>query len=77
VQGVWFRESCRTEAVTRSVGGYVRNCDDGTVEAVFEGSVPAVEAMVAWCRSGSPHASVTSVVSTPETPIGEFAFRVR
>lgn len=77
VQGVWFRESCRTEAVARSVGGYVRNCDDGTVEAAFEGSLPAVEAMIAWCRSGPPHASVTSVVSTPETPIGESAFRVR
>jgi acylphosphatase len=77
VQGVWYRESCRTEAVARSVGGYVRNCDDGTVEAAFEGSLPAVEAMIAWCRSGPPHASVTSVVSTPETPIGESAFRVR
>lgn len=77
VQGVWFRESCRQEAVARSVGGWVRNCDDGSVQAVFEGSGGAVEAMIAWCRIGPPHASVTSVVSTEETPIGEVAFRVR
>jgi len=77
VQGVWFRESCRTEALARSVSGWVRNCDDGTVEAVFEGSPAAVEAMIAWCRLGPPHASVTSVVSTEETPIGEAGFRVR
>jgi acylphosphatase len=77
VQGVWFRESCRTEAVARSVAGWVRNCDDGTVEAVFEGSEPAVEAMIAWCRSGPTHASVISVESTAEVPIGESAFRVR
>jgi acylphosphatase len=77
VQGVWFRESCRQQALERSVGGWVRNCDDGTVEAVFEGSPAAVEAMVAWCRAGPPHASVTSVVSTEEAPIGEMAFRVR
>jgi acylphosphatase len=77
VQGVWYRESCRKEAVARSVGGWVRNCDDGTVEAVFEGSAAAVEAMIAWCRLGPPHASVTSVVSTVEAPIGETTFRVR
>jgi acylphosphatase len=77
VQGVWFRESCRKEAVSRSVGGWVRNCDDGTVEAAFEGSPPAIEAMIAWCRVGPPHASVTSVLSKEETPIGEVAFRVR
>ena len=77
VQGVWFRESCRTEAAARSVGGWVRNCEDSSVEAVFEGSPEAVEAMIAWCRLGPPHASVTSVVSTEETPAGEAAFRVR
>lgn len=77
VQGVWFRESCRNEAVARAVGGWVRNCDNGTVEAVFEGSPAAVEAMIAWCRLGPPHASVASVVSTAETPLGEVAFRVR
>lgn len=77
MQGVWFRESCRREAVSRSVGGWVRNCEDGTVEAAFEGSPAAVETMTAWCLLGPPHASVTSVVSTEEAPIGEAAFRVR
>jgi acylphosphatase len=77
VQGVWFRESCRTEAIARSVYGWVRNCEDGTVEAAFEGPAGAVEAMVAWCRIGPTHASVTSVLSTAEIPIGEAAFRIR
>jgi acylphosphatase len=63
--------------MARSVYGSVRNTDDGTVEAVFEGPAGAVEAMIAWCRVGPPHASVTSVLSTAETPIGEAAFRVR
>lgn len=77
VQGVWFRDACRREAVSRSVAGWVRNCDDGTVEAAFEGSPAAVEAMTAWCRTGPPHASVASVESTDEAPIGEVAFRIR
>jgi acylphosphatase len=77
VQGVWFRESCRTQALARSVHGSVRNCEDGTVEAVFEGAPAAVEEMVAWCRVGPPHASVTSVLSVDESAIGETGFRVR
>jgi acylphosphatase len=77
VQGVWFRESCRSEAIARSVYGWVRNCEDGSVEAVFEGAAGSVEAMIAWCRVGPAHASVTSVLSTPETPIGAASFRVR
>lgn len=56
--------------------GWVRNCEDGSVEAVFEGEPYAVESMVAWCRVGPTHASVTSVESTAETPIGETAFRI-
>jgi acylphosphatase len=77
VQGVFFRESCRKEAMARSVHGSIRNCEDGTVEAVFEGAAAGVEEMIAWCRVGPPHASVTSVLSTAETPLGEAAFRVR
>jgi acylphosphatase len=76
VQGVWFRESCRSKAVARSVTGWVRNCEDGTVEAVFEGQPADVEAVIAWCRVGPPHASVASLVSVAETPRGETTFRV-
>jgi acylphosphatase len=76
VQGVWFRETCRTEAVARAVSGYVRNLEDGTVEAVFEGSRGAVEEMVAWCRLGPTNARVVSVVSSEQHPIEERAFHV-
>jgi acylphosphatase len=37
VQGVWFRESCRREADSLGVAGWVRNRPDGAVEAAFEG----------------------------------------
>ena len=37
VQGVWFRDSCRREALERDVAGWVANRFDGSVEAVFEG----------------------------------------
>lgn len=35
VQGVFFRQSTRRQAA--GVTGWVRNCADGAVEAVFEG----------------------------------------
>ena len=77
MQGVWFRDSCRREALTRDVAGWVRNRMDGTVEAVFEGPAPAVAEMVAWCRMGPPRADVSGIDVTEEPPEGIVGFRVR
>jgi acylphosphatase len=77
VQGVFFRDSTRSEASRRGVAGWVRNCADGTVEAVFEGDRTAVEALVAWCSSGPPDASVSDVAVTDLPPSGLSGFDVR
>jgi acylphosphatase len=77
VQGVFFRDCTQREASSRGVAGWVRNCSDGTVEAVFEGNRTAVEALVAWCSSGPPHASVFDVDVTDVAPSGLNGFDVR
>ena len=77
VQGVWFRQSCADEARLRGVSGWVRNRDDGAVEAVFEGSADAVGAMVSWCRSGPPRAQVDHVEASDQDPEGLSGFQVR
>lgn len=78
VQGVFFRDSTRREAESRRVGGWVRNRSDGAVEAVFEGSIDAVQAMVEWCRSGPSRAEVEDMeVSVVEEPDGFDGFEVR
>ena len=50
---------------------------DGTVEAVFEGTTPAVAEMVAWCRIGPQRAVVTGVTVTESPPEGLSGFRIR
>jgi acylphosphatase len=77
VQGVFFRASVHREAVALGVSGWVRNLADGSVEAVFEGPAPAVDAAVEWCRHGPDRAAVTSFDVTDETPEGLRGFSVR
>lgn len=76
VQGVGYRMSCRWEAQDRGLAGWVRNLEDGRVEAVFEGSREDVEALVAWCRQGPSGARVVDVEVAWEPPRGEKGFRV-
>jgi acylphosphatase len=77
VQGVWYRQSCRRQAVALGVEGWVRNDGDGTVQAVLEGEAAAVDQLVAWMRIGPPHARVAKLDVRPETPLGEQGFEVR
>ncbi|MFW5929249.1 MAG: acylphosphatase [Halobacteriota archaeon] len=77
VQGVYYRASTRDAARERGVSGWVRNLEDGRVEAVFEGSHDAVEEMVEWCHTGSPRASVEEVEVEYEEPVGLEGFEIR
>lgn len=77
VQGVFYRSMTADEAERRGVAGWVRNLPDGRVEAVFEGPEHAVQAMVAWCREGTPLAHVEQVEVLEEKPEGLEGFRIR
>jgi acylphosphatase len=77
VQGVFFRDSTEKEAGSRGVAGWVRNRDDGAVEAVFEGDREAVEALVDFCRDGPSRADVDRVDVSDEEPEGLSGFEVR
>lgn len=77
VQGVYYRANTRDAARARNVDGWVRNLDDGRVEAVFEGPETAVEEMIEWCHTGSPAATVNGVDTSYEEPQGESGFSVR
>jgi acylphosphatase len=77
VQGVFYRDSCRKEARRLGVAGFVRNLEDGTVEAVFEGDPYAVGAMLEWAQTGPVRAQVGRVEVTEEEPEGLTDFVVR
>jgi len=72
VQGVFFRQNTKRQAQSLNVTGWVRNLEDGRVEAVFEGEEASVKALVAFCSTGPRGASVTAVDVTWETFKGEF-----
>lgn len=72
VQGVFFRASTREEARLLGLRGWVKNCWDGRVEAVFEGESQKVEDVLKWCNKGPSGALVTKVDVSLEQPTNEF-----
>jgi acylphosphatase len=77
VQGVFFRDECRSRAQSLGVAGSARNMPDGRVEVVLEGDPSAVDDMVSWCRQGSSRAQVTDIEVIEEEPRGLSGFDTR
>lgn len=65
VQGVGYRAFVEHEAKRRELQGWVRNCADGTVEALLAGDAATIEDMIAACRRGPFGARVDAIDRTP------------
>ncbi|MCB1958017.1 MAG: acylphosphatase [Rhodocyclaceae bacterium] len=61
VQGVYYRASAQHAAIARGLTGWVRNRRDGSVEAVVNGPLAAVQAFIEWAYQGPPEARVDDV----------------
>lgn len=61
VQRVGYRAWTEHMALQRGLEGWVRNCSDGAVEAVFAGPATVVEGMIEACRRGPPGALVEAL----------------
>ena len=79
VQGVWFRASTKQKADQLGLTGWVRNTDDGNVEAVFEGGDDTVNEIVKWCHKGPPLSKVEKVeiINKQEPTNGFDGFSIR
>jgi acylphosphatase len=70
VQGVFFRDSMRREALRLALTGWVRNNANGTVEAMVQGEQSALDKIVQWAHRGPERA----LVSTVEVEAGSGTF---
>lgn len=78
VQGVFFRMETLEEARKTGVSGWVKNKQNGTVEAVFEGKKALVDSVIQWCRQGPPVSRVDNVDIEWEPYTGKFTgFSIR
>ena len=73
VQGVFFRQALKVKAIQNGVFGWVRNLDDGRVEAVLEGNEENVNTLVEWCHGGPANARVEEVDIRNEKYSNEFS----
>lgn len=78
VQGVSFRYYTEQEAVRLGIDGWVRNCPDGSVEALICGEERAVSAIKQWLQQGPAHASIERIEFNEASAIAiEAGFSIR
>lgn len=73
VQGVWYRKSFSDEALKNRLVGWVRNCEDGSVEAIIQGEDSSLKKQIEWARKGPPLAKVEMLEVLDDESGMEFA----
>lgn len=61
VQGVDFRAFIQEQAENLGLTGYVKNLDDGEVEAIIEGFDNDVNRLIEACKRGPIHSKVRDI----------------
>jgi acylphosphatase len=77
VQGVCYRAFTQRQAIRFGLNGWVRNMDDGRVEAVLEGRKELIEQAIFACKNGPAGARVTDIDIAWNNPLGEQEFEIR
>ena len=77
VQGVWYRGWTQSKAQRLGLYGWVRNREDGTVEALICGAPHVVDRMLALCMRGPELARVDRIETEPAKGIAARRFEVK
>jgi len=72
VQGVFFRQALKVMAKKNDISGWVKNLEDGRVEAVLEGNEEKVSRLVEWAHGGPANARVEDIEIRNEKFTSEF-----
>lgn len=77
VQAVGFRNYIRTKANKLSIKGWIKNLEDGRIEAVFEGEDENINEILEYCKKGPYLAKVDNLIIKEEEYESKFKeFRV-
>ena len=77
VQGVFYRASAKKIALELNLEGWIKNREDGNVEAVVTGTETGINQFVGWCSQGPAKASVTSLTKTEITSLNFSSFTIK
>lgn len=69
VQGVFYRVFIAKKAQSLGVTGWIKNLNDGRVEAIFIGTKGQLNKMIKWCLQGSTGSKVEGIEKTREKPL--------
>ncbi len=74
VQGVYFRDFIEFSALQLDVKGWIKNCEDGTVEAEFQGSNLNLYKMLELCKKGPMTSKVDKIetIEADQEPFPDF-----
>ncbi len=76
VQGVFYRVWTRGTATDLGLSGWVKNNQDGSVDAVFSGATEKVDEMLELCRSGPPESLVNKIEIVAENVSCDAGFEI-
>jgi acylphosphatase len=77
VQGVFYRVSAREKALALGIGGWIKNLNNGNVEAVVCGEAAHLNEFVEWCKAGPAGAKVTDVFIEPASTNSFTTFKIK
>ena len=67
VQGVFYRATAKKTADELGISGWIKNTEEGNVEALVTGSRQQLVKFISWCKQGPVTAKISEVVSTEQT----------
>lgn len=78
VQGVFYRDNTQKKASELRLKGYVRNLQDGTVEAIVQGSEEKLKELIEFCKNNPGYSKVEKIDVEEQELSDEFdGFEVR